>query len=277
MRILRVITVIMAVVVMIGGCVLYAKSSGKNDAPTIECTVNGTIMATTETTDEELLSYVKAHDKKDGDLTDKIKVVRKKLFLDEKEGSQLITYSVCDSDNNVSSVVKKMILSDYHSPRFSLSYDFIFPSGYTYDFKQYVEASDMIDGDLTPFIKLISSEFSNTEGEYTVNLKVSNSMADTAQLNFKAIVTDEPWFDVKVRLKDYIAYVPVGQTVDYTAQIERISYKNNDHKEYKTDDIKVDDSGVDYQTPGTYEAYYELIDHDKTITKTRLLVIVTED
>ncbi len=276
MRILRVITVVMTVVVLLGSGFLFLTSSDKNDAPTIKCSANGVITATVDVTDQELLSYVTASDSQDGDLTDKIKVIRKNMFLDTVEKSTLVTFSVCDSDNNVSSVTRKLILSDYHSPRISLSYDFIFPSGYTYTLAKYVSANDVVDGDLTPFVKLISSEFSNIEGEYTVNLKVSNSMADTAELTFKAIVSDEQWFDVKVKLNDYVAYITAGQEIDYMAQIAEISYKNSDHKTYKFEDIEIDDSAVDYEKPGTYDVFYNLLDGDTVVTKSRLLLVIEE-
>ena len=276
MRISRVITVIMAVVVLVGGGYLFITSDGMNDAPVLECSVDGIIEATVATTDQELLAYVKAADKQDGDLTDKIKVIRKKLFLDVKEKSTLVTFAVCDSDNNVSSVTRKMVLTDYRSPRISLSYDFIFPSGYAYQLAQYVSANDVIDGDLTSYVKLISSEFSNIEGEYAVNLKVSNSMADTTEVTFDAIVSDEQWFEVKIRLLDYAAYTTVGQKYDYKAQIERISYKNKEHENYSVGDIKIDDSEVDYSKPGTYNVFYTIVDGGEIVTKTRLLLIVTE-
>ncbi len=276
MRILRVITIIMAVVVLVGGGYLVVTSDGMNDAPVLECSVDGIIEATVATTDQELLAYVKAYDKQDGDLTDKIKVIRKNLFLNVQEKSTLVTFAVCDSDNNVTNVTRKMVLTDYRSPRISLSYDFVFPSGYTYKLAQYVSANDVIDGDLTPYVKLISSEFNNIEGEYAVNLKVSNSMADTTEVTFDAIVSDEQWFEVKIRLIDYAAYTTVGQQYDYKSQIERISYKNKDHKEYKIDNIKIDDSAVDYSKPGTYNVFYTITDGDEIVTKTRLLLIVTE-
>jgi len=267
----------MAVVVLVGGGYLFVTSDGMNDAPVLECSVDGIIEATVATTDQELLSYVKAYDKQDGDLTDKIKVIRKNLFLSVQEKSTLVTFAVCDSDNNVTNVTRKMVLTDYRSPRISLSYDFIFPSGYTtYKLAQYVSANDVIDGDLTSYVKLISSEFSNIEGEYAVNLKVSNSMADTTQVTFNAIVSDEQWFEVKIRLIDYAAYTTVGQKYDYKAQIERISYKNKEHEEYRLEDIKIDDSEVDYSKPGTYNVFYTIGSGDEIVTKTRLLLIVTE-
>lgn len=276
MRILRVITIIMAVVVLLSGGYLVITSDGMNDAPLLECSIDGIIEATVATTDQELLAYVKAYDKQDGDLTDKIKVIRKNLFLNVQEKSTLVTFAVCDSDNNVTNVTRKMILTDYRSPRISLSYDFIFPSGYTYQLAQYVSANDVIDGDLTSYVKLISSEFNNIEGEYAVNLKVSNSMADTTQVTFDAIVSDEQWFEVKIRLIDYAAYTTVGQKYDYKSQIERISYKNKEHENYRVENIKIDDSEVDYSKPGTYNVFYTIVDGGEIVTKTRLLLIVTE-
>lgn len=278
MRTLRILALIISAVVLVGSGVLFLTSGGKNDAPTITCSEDSAIVATVGISDEELLKYVTATDNQDGDLTDRIKVIRKNNFLSSSEKSTLITFSVCDSDNNVSSVSRKLILSDYHSPRFSLSNDFIFPSGYTtYDLRKYVTANDVLDGNLTKYVKLIATDFTNTEGEYSANLKVSNTMADTAEINFNIIVTDEDWFDVKVRLNDYAAYTAVGQKYDYLSQIREISYQNKDHKQYDIEDINIDDSAVDYSKPGTYDVFYSIADGEATVTKTRLLLIVTED
>ena len=276
MRTLRILALIISAVVLVGSGVLFFTSKGKNDAPSITCSEDSAIIATVNTPDEELLKYVTAYDNQDGNLTDRIKVIRKNNFLSSSEKSTLITFSVCDSDNNVSSISRKLILSDYHSPKFSLSYDFIFPSGYTYDLKKYVTADDVLDGNLTKYVKLIATDFTNTTGEYSANLKVSNSMADTSEINFNIIVTDKDWFDIKVRLNDYAVYTTVGQKVDYLSLIKEISYKDKNHKHYDTDDLTIDDSAVNYLEPGTYNVFYSIIDGETTVTKTRLLLIVTE-
>lgn len=276
MRILKILAAVISAAVLLTGGVLFLTSRGRSDAPVIVCSEEMTITASVNTTDEELLTYVTASDKQDGDLSDHIKVIRKKNFLDVKEKSAIITFAVSDSDNNVSSISRKLVFSDYHSPRISLSYDFIFPSNHSYRLGQYVTAHDVIDGDISAYTKIISTEFTNIKGEYAINLKVSNSMGDTTEINFNAIVTDEDYFDTKVRLNDYAAYVSVGEEIDYMSRIKDIYNKSPD--KYDMDDIVLDTTGVDTSTPGVYNAFYRIFGADgEIITMTRLLVIVTED
>ena len=275
MRILRILAVVVFSAVILTGGVLFLTSRGKNDAPVITCSEESTITATVGTSDEELLTYVKAYDKQDGDLSDHIKVIRKRYFVENK--TTIVTFAVCDSDNNVSHINRRLVLSDYHPPRISLNYDFIFPGGYSYKLDKYVTANDVIDGDLTQYVKLISTEFTNVEGTYPVNIKVSNSMGDITELVVNAIVTDRNISDVKIRLNDYAVYASPGEQIDYMSMVRDI-YNKTDTK-YSVKDIVIDDSAVNITTPGVYDVFYRIVgkNQDDVIAMTRLVVIITED
>ena len=254
---------------------MYVTSRDKTVSPELTCDIK-IIEGSINITDEELLSYVTAYDEQDGDLTKSIKVVRKRFFIDDKN-TTVVTFAVSDSDNNVTSIQRPLKYTDYHSPRFSFNNDLILPGGYRYALEKYVSASDVIDGDLSQHLKLISSEITNTEGVYSVNIKVSNSMADTSELTVKAIVTDKDYFTVKVQLDDYITYQPVNAEIDYMAFVKGI--KNGSDKNYDNDDIELDTSAVDVTKPGCYEAYYKIYaDREKQelVTMTRLFVVVEE-
>lgn len=275
MRILRILAVVISSAVIVAGSVLSLTSRGKNDAPVINCSEATTINATVGTTDEELLTYVQAYDKQDGDISDRIKVIRKNYFVESK--ATVVTFAVCDSDNNVSSINRKLVMSDYHSPRISLSCDFVFPSGYTYNLSKYVTASDVIDGDLSQFVKLISTEFTNVDGTYPINIKVSNSMGDITEMVVNAIVTDRDFSRVKIRLNDYVLYSPVGGQIEYAAMIRDIYNKTTD--KYGVEDIVIDASAVDISTPGVYDVFYRIPgdEVESDITMTRLIVVITEE
>lgn len=275
MKILRIISVVVAVVVLSVGAIFALTSSKKNEGPQLTCTESSAIIATVGVTDEELLSYVKAYDEQDGDISSHIKVIRKNFFADVAEKTTVVTFAVCDSDNNTATLSRRLIFSDYHSPRISLNNDLIVASGYNYRLSQYVSATDVIDGDLTQYVKVISTDFSNVEGRYPVNIKVSNSMGDTTDITIDAIIVPEEMFDVRVKLNEYLVYTSVGKEIDYAANIKDISNKTD--TKYKTSDIKVDSSGVDIATPGVYDAYYRIFNGENEITMTRLVVIVTED
>lgn len=275
MRLLRIISLFLCVVVLAGSAVLYITSRDKTVSPELTCDIK-VIEGSINITDEELLSYVTAYDEQDGDLTKSIKVVRKRFFIDDKN-TTVVTFAVSDSDNNVASIQRPLKYTDYHSPRFSFNNDLILPGGYRYALEKYVSASDVIDGDLSQYLKLISSEITNTEGVYSVNIKVSNSMADTSELTVNAIVTDKDYFTVKVQLDDYITYQPVNAEIDYMAFVKGI--KNGSDKNYDNDDIELDTSAVDVTKPGCYEAYYKIYaDREKQelVTMTRLFVVVEE-
>ncbi len=275
MRILRILAVVISSAVIVAGSVLALTSRGENDAPVITCSEATTINATVSTTDEELLTYVQAYDKQDGDISDRIKVIRKNYFVESK--ATVVTFAVCDSDNNVSSINRKLVMSDYHSPRISLSCDFVFPSGYTYNLSKYVTASDVIDGDLSQFVKLISTEFTNVEGTYPINIKVSNSMGDITEMVVNAIVTDLDFSRVKIRLNDYVLYSPVGGQIEYASMIRDIYNKTDD--KYGVEDIVIDASAVDISTPGVYDVFYRIPgdEAESDITMTRLIVVITEE
>lgn len=278
MRILRVITVFLSAVVLITGVVVYFTSSHKKVAPIITCSVasDQVIKCEVNTPDEELLKYVSAYDKQDGDISDRIKVIRKKHLIDDKN-TVIVMFAVCDSDNNVASLSRNLVLTDYHPPRISLSSDFIFQSGHSFSVSQYVAASDIVDGDLSQYVKLISTEFTNVEGEYPINIKVSNSMGDSTEMTIKAMVTNEDYVNVKVQLNDYAYYCPVGSEIDYMSLVTGIN--NLTDKTYENEDITIDASEVDTSKPGVYDAFYKIVDKktNKIITMTRLIVIVTED
>lgn len=275
MRLLRIVSLFLCVAVLVGSGVLYIVSREKTVSPELVCKTT-MIEGSINITDEELLSYVKAYDEQDGDITDKIKVVRKTFFIDNKN-TTVVTFAVSDSDNNITAIQRQLRFTDYHSPRFSFNNDLILPGGYRYALEKYVTASDVIDGDLSKSLKLISSEITNTEGTYSVNIKVSNSMADTTEMTVNAIVTDKDYFTVKVQLDDYITYQPINATIDYMSFIKGI--KNGSDEKYDNDDIELDTSAVDVTKAGVYEAYYKIYaDREKQelVTMTRLFVVVEE-
>ena len=276
MRALKIITVIAAILVGVFSVVSYISNIGKDVAPVITCTAEETIETSVNVPVEDLLKYVTAKDAQDGDISEKIKVSHKRFFIETKPYTTVVTFSVSDSDNNVTTLQRLLVLTDYKSPTISLTSDFIFPSGYTYDLKQYVKASDTMDGDLNDYIKVISPEFTSNEGEYPINIKVSNSMGDSTEITFNAIVTGKDYFSTKIRLTDYIVFVPVGGQIDYNARIRDIFF-NNVPKVYTVDDIKIDSTKADLSKPGTYDVFYRIYDDNGDVAAmTRLVVVVTE-
>lgn len=276
-RFLKIFMSALAVIVVASGIVLHFMNRDKKDAPTITCTAEDMITVSVAVTDEELLKFVTASDKQDGDLTSQIVVSKKTYFIGPKVST--ITYSVCDSDNNITSLTKNVFYSDYKSPEITLLNEFIFPSGYNFDLSRYVQATDVIDGNLSDYVKVISSEFANVNGQYKVNIKVSNSMADCTDITINAIVTDEDYSQVRIVLSSYTTYVTVGETVDYESFIQNVINKRATY--YDADDIKIDASNVDLTKPGVYDVFYRIPksrdEADGNATMSRLVVVVREE
>ena len=276
MRITRIVVAVLAIVVMVVGVSLRLTSSGKSDKPVITCKVDDVIEASISVTDEELLSYVTAYDKQDGDLTSDIVVSRKNFFIEPNTST--VVFAVSDSDNNISNIEKKLYFNDYKPPEIILNNDFIFPSGYNFDLAYYVRAEDVIDGDISAYIKQISTEFVNTAGTYKVNMKVSNSMTDSTNITVNAIVTDNYSFDVRIRLSQYITYVYEGAELDYASFITNVTSKGK--PQYDVGDVTIDSSAVDLSKAGVYDVFYRITsgtgEDAQEISLTRLVVVVRE-
>lgn len=276
MRALRISACVLAAIVIISSVVLRVTSSGKADKPEITCSAGDVIEASTAITDGELLAYASAYDEQDGDLTADIVVSRKNFFIAPNTLS--IVFAVCDSDNNVATVERKLRFTDYTPPEIILTDDLIFPSGYSFELSKYVRAQDVIDGDITNYVKLISTEFVNTLGTYKVNLKVSNSMADITDITVNAIVTDSYNADVRINLSQYIVYVGAGAELDFASFVSGVN--NMGGTRYGVGDVTVDASGVNMSEPGVYDVFYRIYEGRnasvREVTFTRLVVVVRE-
>ena len=279
MKILQLVVSLISIVVIAGTVWLSVNARGQDIGPRIECDEEMELVVNVGLSREEmtaeLLKHVTAYDEQDGDISDRIKIIYKNYFVDNKN-TTLITFAACDSDNNVGRLQRFLKIEGYKSPKINLSYDFIFPSGYAYNLAKYITASDLIDGDITDNVKVISNEFANVEGKYPVNIKVSNSMADTTEFTINAIITDENWYDFQIRLNEYLAYIPVGGELDFRSYIRDI-YKRVETN-YTVDDIVIDSSGLDVTEPGVYEVYYNILNNvGETETMTRLFVVVEDE
>ncbi len=292
MRTLKLIVIAMAVVVAVTSMGIILAKKDTRVAPVLECSVpdDQAIEVTVEegVQDIELLKFVTAYDEQDGDLTDKIIVVREKYFIDQK--TSIVTFTVCDSDNNVDMIKKKIVYTDYKKPEFQLKHDFIFRSGQSISTKllqSYVTAIDVFDTtnstDISKYIKIISSELTNIEGKYDINIKVSNSMGDSEVITFKAEVVSDLNTAHKIELNNYLIYYEEGMgdvtNPDFWKTDEYIDSITG--KTYTVDDIVVDTTGIDLTKPGVnyikMSIYDEIDGVRQEITYTRVMLVVRED
>lgn len=206
-------------------------------------------------TDEELLKGVTAHDEKDGDLTEKIIVESISRFTEK--GVSKVTYTVCDSDNNVAKATRKIKFKGYKSPRFKVSGNLCFSLYERIDIKGLITASDSIDGNISNKIIITSEKYSNTNaGAYTLDVTVTNSKGDTSIIQLPLIVEDRPASVPKIELKEYLIYIKKGETIDFkTYLVDALDSKKNSLKNKVT--IEPD---IDFNKEGTYQVHYYATD-----------------
>lgn len=254
-----------------------------------------TITVSSAAGEEELLAGVKAVDKKDGDVSDTLLVESMSNFLEK--GRRTITIAAFDSDNHVSKVTRQVIYSDYLSPTFSLEKPLRFPKN-TDDILEGVEATDILDGNLTSNIK-ISSDYVvavDEPGEYPVKLLVANSAADVAELPVTVTIYEQSEENKrpKIALSQYILYIPVGSTISPWDLVESVTIGNTKYLRQEDGSLRPEtESGktqtevitkeqvtmthaIDYATPGVYEVTYETNIQGQEPGSVRLIVVVRE-
>ncbi|MCD7774220.1 MAG: DUF5011 domain-containing protein [Clostridiales bacterium] len=238
---------------------LYVKVSDDRDynAPALTCDEDLLELSVYDDTDV-LLAHVSASDEKDGDLTSSVIVETISPFV---EGSRAkATFAVCDSDNNVSKLVKDIAYSDYSAPEFSMSSQLRYYVGATkVDLMSAVGAYDVLEGDITSRIVVSSSDVDLThEGAYPVTYKVTTSMGTVVTLTINAYVY-ETRFPQTISLSQYLVYTDVGETLNAEDYIE--SYPEemlvDGYSGTYVYSLEITDD-VDYSVPGVYYICYRI-------------------
>ena len=228
---------------------------------------------------DALLDGVTAWDERDGDVT--ASLVVEGVSSIHGDDSATVTYAAFDQAGNVVKAERAIRYTDYEGPKFSLSTPLVFRSGLTIDLFQYVTASDPVDGDISDRIKatLTGGETSISEvGIHEVELRVTNSMGDTARLTVPVEVYNSSDYNATVKLSDYLVYVRAGSSFSPEKYLEGLSagYREYSVSQLTDGEAKIDiRSNVRPNTPGTYDVTYT-VSYGSYTGYTRLIVIVEE-
>lgn len=211
---------------------------------------------------EKLLEGLTAMDEKDGDLTDSIMVSGTSYFAEK--GEVTVTYAVFDSDNNFGSLSRKVKYTDYRSPEFSLTQPLIFTRNTSASFLSYIQAEDLLDGDITDKVKLSGNYDVTTAGVYPITLEVTNSYGDRAEVETNVVIQDSG-LSGSIMLKDYLVYIDKGSEFNPGDYVQWVTSSSGE--QFQTDGLQVLDEGnllceinvdgeVDSGTPGCYQLEY---------------------
>lgn len=246
MRNLQRITILIFGLVLIAfaGTKLHAALMEDHTPPVISCDSEVLELSVSEG-GEALLRGVSASDDRDGDLTSQ--VIVKGLSQLIGADTARVSYIVFDSSDNMATAQRTVRYTDYEKPRFSLSHPLIYETGSQIKLLTKLQASDLIDGDLTDSIRVTKQNVnSSVPGVYSITFQVTNSMGDTESIPAKVIVRDKVPSRSPVLLSAYVAYVEQGSSFDPAEYII----------------IPEDGSGVEIQSnvdtgiPGAYEVSY---------------------
>lgn len=228
---------------------------------------------------ETLLKGVTAWDEQDGDVTELLVVEGISAI---REGNHsTVTYAAFDRAGNVTKAQRTVAFTDYEGPKFEFSTALMFRSGYTVDLYDYVTASDPIDGDLSGQIRveLVEGELDlSTVGTHLVELRVTNSMGDTARLTVPVQVYSASDYNASLYLTNYLVYLEKGQYFDSGFYLSRLSAGDQIlYRDMLAENGAVVDIRSDVQTdiPGTYSVTYT-VSYENYIGSSRLIVVVEE-
>lgn len=225
--------------------------------------------------DEDLLKDVVAKDDKDGDITDKIVVESISKFIDKEEKICKVTYAVSDSDHHVVKASRNIRLTDYRPPRFVLKQSLCFETGSEMSVKDIIGAEDVIDGDISKKVKILSKEIStNISGDNTITAQVTNSLGDTVTLKSAVVIKQENNLSPEITLTKNIEYLKTGDEFNPEEYVKEA--KDNQGNRIATREVEVSSSSVKTRKPGCYLVEYRVTDQDDNEGFAYLTVMVEE-
>lgn len=264
------------------GVTVRARLEADNTPPVITADEEA-ITVNVSATEEDLLQGVHAEDDIDGDVTKSLIVVSMDDFTEK--GTRKVNYAAFDSHNNVATFSRKIIYSDYQSPRFAAAAPFHFVySTNSADLFSHVTANDVIDGDISNNIRIIYGELNEGGTTYPVILQVTNSAGDMSSVSISAYHEDRTSYSIPTpALSDYIVYSKVGEDLDLSQYVigyyksgTLYEFEDMEKPEYTMDDITRDATNVDFNSPGEYIVTFQLHGEKEDLGSTELYWIVEE-
>lgn len=274
MRTIRIAAIVLLILsfVLNAGASIWGRMSTDSSVPEIVCEKDE-LEIQVDCLEEDLLAGMKAYDEKDGDLTDRIMIAERSRFVEP--GVSNVRYVVFDSDHNGAEYIRKVRYVDYQPPRFSIAAPLVYVQGETASYLDSIMASDLLDGDITEKIRVVSSEVDNhVPGTYPVELEVTNSLGDTSTLRTKVVILEHSSDGPEIALNRYLVYIQKGQKFAPDKYISSVTDWNGE--KIKSPDVKVFGK-VDTGNTGEYYLVYSVTDEDAgTKGEAYLTVVVTE-
>lgn len=236
-----------------------------NEAPTI--VANDVIVE--QGTAFEPLTSVTANDKEDGDITDRVIVVKNTVNT-EVVGDYEVTYQVTDRHGLTTEKTITVHVTHTNVAPTIQAEDVIISKDADFDVLSEVSAFDAEDGDLTHAIKVIKNEVNMAvAGVYEVTYQVTDSNGETVEKTITVTVTH-----TNVAPTIHAEDVVIRKDADFDV-LSKVSASDEEDGDI-TNQIKVTNNTVDMTTSGIYEVTYQVTDSDGETTEKTVKVTVIE-
>ncbi len=210
---------------------------------------------------------VKASDKEDGDLTEKI-IIESNNVDTKKAGIYYITYCVTDKEGATTTKRITVTVLKNEDPIFNIE-DKIISQGQTFDPLNGVSVSDKEDGDLTSTLQVIKNTIDiNKIGKYEVTYQVTTKQNQT----FTKTITVEVREDQVPVIEAQNRIITINSEFNPLESVRAYDYEDGD----LTSQIRVIKNTVDSKKVGVYSVIYEVKDSHQHITTLEINVEVTE-
>lgn len=262
------LAVLLAVVsVLYGISAVRTSLSGENIGPAITC-AGEVLEISVSDGPEALLEGVSASDPQDGDLTGKVRVLSVSKF--SVPGEAKVSYVVFDSHHNMATMTRQLRYTDYRSPRFEVTQALVYPQNASIALLDRIRVTDVIDGDITHAVRVSALRNTSDPEVCTVDVRVTNSMGDTASITLPVICLQSTLNRAEVKLSSYLTYIDAGSAFDPGSYLTAVV--TPDGYGFMRD-VEIT-SLVDTNVPGTYMVFYMY--RDETCSGTSILTVVVQ-
>ncbi|EUJ23996.1 putative peptidoglycan linked protein, partial [Listeria grandensis FSL F6-0971] len=215
------------------------------------------------------LTDVSAVDQEDGNLTSSVKVTENDVDTSQV-GTYHVTYSVTDSDGNVTTKTIAVTVTSNDAPVINAT-DVTLKKGEQFVPTAGVSASDTEDGDVTADIQVTANDVDTTQvGTYHVTYSVTDSDGNTTTKTITVTVTSNDAPVITAANKT----VKKGGTLDLEAGVSATDAEDGN----LTSQITITANDVDTSKVGTYHVTYSVTDSDgNTTTKTITVTVTSND
>ena len=224
-------------------------------APLINCSLDPLIVSC-DYTKEDLMEGLVAYDAEDGYITGNI--IPGEFTPFTEKGVTELEYYVYDSDGNCGRYNRKVVFSDYISPKVALSNPLVFypKEASNGTVKDCLYGKDCFDGD----VKLIRVDSSNIDyakaGNYSISISLINSFGDTAVFNLPVHIKRRTYWGMDIRLSENLVYIKSGTQFNPADYVKEVELSQTEELVPQKDWGISIQSNVDTAKAGVYEVEY---------------------